>query len=90
MIEAWFGVGWGAPINRIVDPTRTPVGELCFRCQKAIKLGDMGYIINREAWHLVCFLGEQFGEDDPNVRAAAEYQKGIFGPADVLDALRKE
>lgn len=59
----YFGESWQPPI----DQAATPVGRLCFRCQRAIEDGDQGYLVpyipaegNRRAepWHRVCLENE--------------------------------
>jgi hypothetical protein len=56
MDMSWFGIDWGAPLNKTHPRVRTPTGVLCFQCQLAIERGDSGYVLLGEPWHLGCFL----------------------------------
>ncbi len=59
----WFGLSWGAVINRVTPKEPTPVGRACFGCHMTIDLGDQGIsllvqgpmITTREPYHRVCF-----------------------------------
>lgn len=60
----WFGESWNAPVCETVEHARTPVGQLCFQCNKAIRESDRGLLIPLAGdgepliypWHLRCFL----------------------------------
>jgi hypothetical protein len=38
----WFGVSWGAPLNRECEPTPTPAGVPCLQCGEPIEVDDRG------------------------------------------------
>lgn len=41
----YFGPPGDAPVYEGTDRATTPVGEKCFSCHVAIKLGDQGFLI---------------------------------------------
>jgi hypothetical protein len=53
----WFGKDWGAPVCRTSRHRETPVGRLCVRCRRGVKVGDRGFWIPADyVWHLDCFI----------------------------------
>jgi hypothetical protein len=58
----WFGVSWGAPVNKDCPEVPVPVGTACSHCEEPIAEGEPGIeYANGPVTHLNCFLRQIYG-----------------------------